>query len=81
VLLPTLAAAVSLAAAACGSSTVSESSVTTVSAQAPNDGVPLEQSLFPDVSVQNVADGSSVNLQQELQGGDLPVLLWFWAPH
>ncbi len=80
-----LAAAISLGAAACGSSGVSEWSGTTTSApaQATNDGAGPETpaSLFPNVSVQNVVDGSSLNLQEELQGGELPVLLWFWAPH
>lgn len=37
--------------------------------------------LFPDVDVVNVADSSTLNLAAELGGGDLPVLLWFWAPH
>jgi hypothetical protein len=37
--------------------------------------------LFPDVDVLNVADGSSLNLAQELGGGDKATLLWFWAPH
>ncbi len=39
------------------------------------------ENLFPDVEVLSVADGSSINLAAELGGGDLPVLLWFWAPH
>ena len=38
------------------------------------------ENLFPDVDVVNVVDGSTVNLTS-LGGGDLPVLLWFWAPH
>lgn len=37
--------------------------------------------LFPDVEVTNIVDSSSLNLATELGGGDLPVLLWFWAPH
>jgi hypothetical protein len=39
------------------------------------------ENLFPDVDVVNIADGSTVNLADELGGGDRPVLLWFWAPH
>ncbi|MGI9613633.1 MAG: hypothetical protein ACR2QO_12025 [Acidimicrobiales bacterium] len=42
---------------------------------------PATENLFPDVDVVNIVDGSTVNLAQELGGGDLPVLLWFWAPH
>ncbi len=40
-----------------------------------------ESSLFPNIEVVNVADSSMLNLSTELAGGDLPVLLWFWAPH
>lgn len=42
---------------------------------------PATENLFPDVDVVNIVDGSTVNLAQELGGGNLPVLLWFWAPH
>ena len=37
--------------------------------------------LFPDLSTVNIADGSTLNLAQQLAGGDTPVLLWFFAPH
>ena len=37
--------------------------------------------LFPDLDVTLIADGSTINLADELGGGDRPVLLWFWAPH
>lgn len=36
---------------------------------------------FPDLNTVNVADGSTINLAQELAGGDTPILLWFFAPH
>ena len=39
------------------------------------------QHLFPDLDTVNVADGSTLNLADELAGGDTPVLLWFYAPH
>ena len=39
------------------------------------------ENLFPDLEVIDIVDGSTVNLSQELFGGDTPVLLWFWAPH
>jgi ABC-type glycerol-3-phosphate transport system substrate-binding protein len=42
---------------------------------------PAGQNLFPTVEVVNVVDSSTLTLSQELAGGDLPVLLWFWAPH
>jgi hypothetical protein len=75
--------ALSVGVVACGGSSDPES--TTISSTAPSavEGGSAETSdnLFPDVDVQLVADGSTVNLKEELQGGDLPVLLWFWAPH
>lgn len=37
--------------------------------------------LFPDLNTVNIADGSSLNLAQQLAGGDTPVMLWFFAPH
>lgn len=40
-----------------------------------------EENLFPDLEVVDITEGSSLNLADELGGGDLPVLLWFWAPH
>lgn len=48
-----------------------------------DDGATSEPAvnLFPDVDVVNIADASTLNLATELGGGDLPVLLWFWAPH
>ncbi len=36
---------------------------------------------FPALNVANVSNGDTVNLQQELSGGDSPILLWFYAPH
>lgn len=75
--------ALSVGVVACGGGSDPES--TTISSAAPSavEGGSAETSdnLFPDVDVQLVADGSTVNLKEELQGGDLPVLLWFWAPH
>jgi hypothetical protein len=42
---------------------------------------PAADHLFPDINTLDIVDGSTVNLAQELAGGDTPVLLWFWAPH
>ncbi|MGB5756759.1 MAG: hypothetical protein WBM50_07580 [Acidimicrobiales bacterium] len=42
---------------------------------------PAESHLFPDLNTVNIVDGATVNLAEELAGGDTPVLLWFWAPH
>ncbi|MEM8925821.1 MAG: hypothetical protein AAGD35_20140 [Actinomycetota bacterium] len=51
-------------------------------APAPSEGAAEPaQNLFPDVDVALIADGSTVNLAEELGGGELPVLLWFFAPH
>ncbi len=36
---------------------------------------------FPDLNTVNIADGTTLNLAEELAGGDTPVLLWFFAPH
>lgn len=36
---------------------------------------------FPALNVANVSNGEIVNLQQELSGGESPILLWFYAPH
>jgi hypothetical protein len=35
----------------------------------------------PAVEVLDVADGSVINLADELAGEDRAVLFWFWAPH
>lgn len=39
------------------------------------------ENLFPNVNVQSIDDGSTLNLAEELSGGDKAVLLWFFAPH
>ena len=67
-------------------STANETSESTTAAVAPEGEVAeaapeSETNLFPSVDVVNVHDGSTLNLAAELGGGDLPVLLWFWAPH
>ena len=43
--------------------------------------VEADDHLFPDLDTVNIVDGSTVNLADQLAGGDTPVLLWFWAPH
>lgn len=35
----------------------------------------------PAVEVLDVADGSIINLADELAGEDRAILFWFWAPH
>lgn len=37
--------------------------------------------LFPDLQTVRVTDGETINLADELAGGDTPILLWFYAPH
>ncbi len=39
------------------------------------------QNLFPMIEVADATTGDPIDLADELGGGDLPVLLWFWAPH
>ena len=91
-----LAGALALGAAACGGSTEtavdiaapSSSTADTTTGAAGGTGstagsseTSAGENLFPDIEVVNVADSSTLSLSQELAGGDLPVLLWFWAPH
>ncbi|MEL7158653.1 MAG: hypothetical protein AAFN30_18935 [Actinomycetota bacterium] len=57
---------------------------TTTAASAAATEAPAEEpreNLFPPVDVVRISDGTTLNLATELGGGDLPVLLWFWAPH
>ncbi len=35
----------------------------------------------PAVEVLDIADGSVINLADELAGDDRAILFWFWAPH
>jgi hypothetical protein len=37
--------------------------------------------VFPDLSTTSIVDGTTINLADQLAGGDTPVLLWFFAPH
>lgn len=80
-----LATALSIGVAACGagseSGTAANAPTTAAGAADGGAAAPESGNLFPNVAVQNVSDGSAFNLQAELEGGDLPVLLWFWAPH
>ncbi len=76
-----LAAAVSLGAAACGASDSGTAAPATTVAAADGGGALTGDNLFPNVNVTNITDGTPLNLQEELAGGDLPVLLWFFAPH
>lgn len=42
---------------------------------------PVAPHSFPDLDTVTIGDGATVNLADELAGGDTPVLLWFFAPH
>ncbi|MEL6981638.1 MAG: hypothetical protein AAFO29_04355 [Actinomycetota bacterium] len=42
---------------------------------------PAIEHSFPDLDTVTIGDGATVNLADELAGGDTPVLLWFFAPH
>lgn len=75
---PTAATSPTSATSSGSSSTISSnpSSDTATSADSA-----ASENLFPDIDVAVVGTGDTVNLKQELAGGDTPVLLWFWAPH
>jgi hypothetical protein len=72
--------ALGLIASACGAEDGSAAGDDATEGDAADD-VAATENLFPDIDVVNIVDGSTVNLAQELGGGDKPVLLWFWAPH
>ena len=42
---------------------------------------PIGPHSFPDLDTVTISDGATVNLADELAGGDTPILLWFFAPH
>lgn len=42
---------------------------------------PAIEHSFPDLETVTISDGATVNLADELAGGDTPILLWFFAPH
>lgn len=73
----TAAAVTAAAPDPASSAAASEATSEAVGPEAP---APAEN-LFAPVDVVNIADGSTLNLADELAGGDRPVLLWFWAPH
>ncbi len=52
----------------------------TAATAGPEAPAPAEN-LFAPVDVVNIADGSTINLADQLAGDDRPVLLWFFAPH
>ncbi len=72
--------AVSLLLASCGADQPGETAAITPPPSSAGTGGEATN-LFPDLDVVSVATGESLNLKAELSGGDLPVLLWFWAPH
>ncbi len=43
------------------------------------DGAPTGN--FPAVEVHDLGAGGTVVLADQLSGGSLPTLIWFWAPH
>lgn len=75
-----VALATSLLLAACGADQTREAVSLPTSAN-PTGVAGETTNVFPDLDVVSVATGETVNLKAELSGGDLPVLLWFWAPH
>jgi hypothetical protein len=73
--LAALAAGLAVGAAACGSS-----STGTSTASGPAGGTATTTDAVPDSSVVDLATGRTVSLTSAL-GGDLPTLVWFWAPY
>ncbi|NNF53877.1 MAG: hypothetical protein HKN03_05475 [Acidimicrobiales bacterium] len=69
----------SLLLTACGVEQPAETAITNPPDSVGRGGETIN--LFPDLDVLSVATGESLNLRSELSGGELPVLLWFWAPH
>ena len=63
-------------AAACGSS----SSTATGTASGPAGATATTTDAVPDASVVELASGRTVSLSSALVG-DLPTLVWFWAPY
>ncbi|MGI9595971.1 MAG: hypothetical protein ACR2QK_07410 [Acidimicrobiales bacterium] len=68
-------------AGAQGAGAESAGSDTPAEEQEAEGPAPADNHLFPDLTTVNISDGSTLNLAEELAGGDTPVLLWFYAPH
>ncbi len=49
--------------------------------EAEAEGPQADEHVFPDLETVNIVDGSTINLADQLAGGDTPILLWFFAPH
>ncbi len=63
------------------SSPSTEGATSTTAAGQTSSSDAVSENVFPDIDVVEITTGGSLNLKQELAGGDRPVLLWFWAPH
>ncbi len=63
------------------SSPSTEGATSTTAAGETSSSDAVSENVFPDIDVVEITTGGSLNLKQELAGGDRPVLLWFWAPH
>ena len=59
---------------------VDESANNGAEAEQVGPALPIDH-LFPDLETVRVTDGATINLADELAGGDTPILLWFYAPH
>lgn len=72
------------APASASTTTVGDAATTVAPATGSEESAPAPEetaNLFPSIDVVRISDGSTFDLATELGGGDLPVLLWFWAPH
>ena len=77
-------AALALVLGACGSGpdqAVSTGTASTRTASTGTASTGTSGQSFPTIDVTDVATGETIDLAEELAGGELPVLLWFWAPH
>ncbi len=65
-------------------SSADDATAVTDEADTAEDGTPSDSSSpanFPSVDVVDLGSGSTVNFAEEVAGGSLPTLIWFWAPH
>ncbi len=53
------------------------------SSEEADDGADASATLanYPSVDVVDLGSGETVNFAEQVAGGSLPTLIWFWAPH
>jgi hypothetical protein len=69
-------------AAATGSTDASATTAATTTSPGDTTAPPAAgDHVFPDLDTVEISTGATVNLADQLAGGDTPILLWFFAPH